>query len=353
MRQLQERSQKIAARNHVIAQELVDLLGAFHGHRVPAIPLKGVTLALGAYGSLALRPINDIDLLVEERNHHKAAKLLIDRGYHYPLAANGLPNPSLSPHPNSTYLVRDDLSTIVDLHSSLMPPDLLCGLNLEGMWQHVGYVEYDHARLPSLQPADELLFLCAHASKHVWVELRGLCDIAVALRAYQDLDWDALAARAVGSGTIRMLRLGLLLAHNLLGAPVPSSLLRSVRGDRALNLAGAQVTTWLFNDHGWRSEAYTPWGTLIGDKDEVRPLAKTNNLERALFQLTLLARWRHRYRFATHTLAPVIRRLIPPTDADRSLIRLPRWLHFLYYVLRPPRIFVVYFLPWLWRRVWR
>jgi hypothetical protein len=68
-----------------------------------------------------------------------------------------------------------------------------------------------------------MLVLCVHAAKHSWMQLSYLCDIAQLARS-RALDWAALQAEAARLGIARLVAVTFLLAHKLLGAPLPAGL---------------------------------------------------------------------------------------------------------------------------------
>src|SRR6185295_2100344 len=88
----------------------------------------------------------------------------------------------------------------------------------------------------------ELEALSVHGSKHRWERLLWVADVAMALRAWgTQLDWDVLNRRAQAHGTLRMLRLGLLLADAVAGAPIPADVLADARADREAQRLAAEV----------------------------------------------------------------------------------------------------------------
>src|SRR5215217_8297440 len=68
-------------RNHLLVRELLKLLDLFDACSIRAVPYKGPTLAAVAYGNLALREYDDIDVLVHEQDVPKAKELLASIGY--------------------------------------------------------------------------------------------------------------------------------------------------------------------------------------------------------------------------------------------------------------------------------
>jgi len=85
----------------------------------------------------------------------------------------------------------------------------------------------DQARPPrpmrTLRAEDLMLVLCVHAAKHVWIQLSWLCDIAQLAKSPQ-LDWNAIQDESRRLGIERIVNLNLLLAHKLLGSPLPPTI---------------------------------------------------------------------------------------------------------------------------------
>jgi hypothetical protein len=123
------------------------------------------------------------------------------------------------------------------------------------------------------------------------------------------MDWAAVRDRAARIGGTRMLLLGLYLAHELLGASPPATMLAVARGDASLIALAAQVLSRV------RAERFVPV-TL-----------------RQLHLFRLRARERFRDR-----MVYVLRRAMTITAQDWQMVRLPASLTFLYYPLRALRI---------------
>ncbi len=80
-----------------------------------------------------------------------------------------------------------------------------------------------------LDLVDLLIVLCIHGCKHKWDTLKWIVDIAELLRGQPQLDWASLQTRADEMGAVVMLEIGVVLAHDLLEAPVPAEILESAR----------------------------------------------------------------------------------------------------------------------------
>ncbi len=80
-RRLREIYLNSAARNMRLYSELSKVLRSLKGADIPVIPLKGAYLAEVIYGDTALRPMNDIDLMVRQEDFRKTIELLTNKGY--------------------------------------------------------------------------------------------------------------------------------------------------------------------------------------------------------------------------------------------------------------------------------
>lgn len=138
-----------------------------------------------------------------------------------------------------------------------------------------------------LAPADLLVTLCAHGTKHQFQRLQWIVDIAELVRARaEDLDWSRAVHLAERSGSLRMLHLGLRLAQDLLGAPLPPAMARRAGDDHAAAALARAVTERVFAEAPVTS-------------------ARAERVRTLWFQLRAKERVRDRVRYAT--LAPALR----------------------------------------------
>src|SRR5580698_3772432 len=78
---LRRRFFEISARNYRLAQEVFDLASLLQEQRIPVLAYKGPVVAMAAYGDLALRQYQDIDLVIRDRDLPKTMDLLMHRGF--------------------------------------------------------------------------------------------------------------------------------------------------------------------------------------------------------------------------------------------------------------------------------
>lgn len=165
-------------------------------------------------------------------------------------------------------------------------------------------------------PEDLLFVLCGHGAKHRWGRLEWICDISELIRGYQtQIDWNEVIESAERFGIRRMVFLGLHLAAELLESPVPEEVLQAIRTDVTVTRLGADVRRRLSS-----------------------PPTAAGIFANSFFYIRARERRADRMRY-------LVRLLLRPTPGDWSLIQLPAHLHFLYYLLRPFRLFARHGVP--------
>ena len=304
--------QFIALYNRHLAAELVRLLALLKAAGVAAVAFKGPVLAAMAYGSIELRQFSDLDILVRQADLPRVAEILTAERY-------------LSPHTR-----REGLATgyfqesedaffaaggmgAVDVHWKVTPRSFRFAPDEEAFWHRARVVDLDFGTVTAIAPEDLLLYLCVHAAKHGWVALGGICDVAETIRARPTIDLRAILDEATTLGSRRMFLTGILLAHELVGAPIHADVVAIARRDRAAESLARRVASKLFSEAGLGRSQFDPWAVPIRSIESMR------------------ARMRY-----------TVRRMLAPTMGDYELVQLPTSLFPLYWVIRPFRMAVQY-----------
>lgn len=210
-------------RMQTVEAELLRRLGA-RGIRVLA--LKGLALTFRYYGELGLRPITDIDLLVERANVPAVCAVLREMEYH-PSSGSGSPNGFNA----QTHAVVDYLrerSPQIEIHWELFNSAAYrAGLEAREVWQRAERIELLGHSVSYLSTADELLYLSVHfAAEHQLSRLLWAVDIAELIRALPaSWDWSAFVRRAIEARMARPLALTLSYCRDNLELHLPSMVL--------------------------------------------------------------------------------------------------------------------------------
>ncbi len=206
-------------RNTVLADELVRTLDAFAALQIDALPVKGVVLSETLYGSLALRPSSDLDVLVRPADLVRAREVLQGLGFRQ--AAKPKFEERFHAFHDPPYFRRvGALEVCLELHHGLWDAAFFVP-DFAPIWaRRVAACIHGREGL-ILAPEDTLLHLAIHRSRSA-LRLRFVADIARLLQYHQaTLDWAYLLERAHHLGALTTLAISLDLAHSLLQAPLP------------------------------------------------------------------------------------------------------------------------------------
>lgn len=287
-----------------LAADLCALADLLKSRDLSFLPIKGPLLSQRLYGDLAIRASGDLDILVRREDVLAIKDLLIARGYRIasPLHWSG-DSACLRSRECELMMIRQPQQPALDLHWRPLPRYFASPFDEVSIWDSLISTPFSGREFPDLPNERLLLFLCAHGGKHAFERLGWIADIAAFLRI-DKLDWKSILDIAKRSATTRQLLVGVHLAADLLGAPLPSYLLE----DREVV-------------------------TLVGlVKDRLLSAETPPTAERELipFCFRLLESRSHRLRYLAGHLSP--------SSAEYQLIRLPPSLYFIYYVLRPLRL---------------
>ena len=161
----------------------------------------------------------------------------------------------------------------------------------------------------TFSPEDLLLLLCLHGAEHGWDRLNWVCDLTEFVRVHEGIAWGGLIDRVEALGCRRVLFLGLFLAHDLLGAPLPAEIEKTIRADSSVRSLAVRVHDRLFRQED----------------------VPTATLQSSLFNLRVTERLQDRIRYCLHAA-------FHPSVVDWQALPLPRSLFFLYYGIHPLRV---------------
>jgi hypothetical protein len=168
-----------------------EVLGALAGLGFRPMILKGAALQACYYKNPALRPMEDLDVMVPRERMEDALRLLMDAGF---ATAGGLPPRPVLAVRHSVELRRQP-DHVIDLHQR---PFLQEGTarNLARLWERARPVEVEGVKCFTLCDEHQILHACVHGVPHnALPPMRWLADVAMILR-HSQVDWDFLADEA-------------------------------------------------------------------------------------------------------------------------------------------------------------
>ena len=248
------------ARNLALTSQLVEVLALLAAEGIPALALKGPTLA-ALYGGLALREFNDLDLLIHRRDLARTRALLTSRGYHLPpFYERVLAGPYPVSEHHYPFFPSHHEREQIEVHCELVTWYLSVSFDTAAVLAEAGQVEVAGQTVRCLSPENLLLFLSVHATDDAWCRLEHVAAVAAMLRNHPHLQWNVVQRRAADMGAERMVRLAVWLTRHLLDAAVPAAVGEWVDRDRHLaNLASPMVARLLDPAPRFPSELTRVW----------------------------------------------------------------------------------------------
>ena len=198
---------------------------------------KGPALALRCYGEPGMRQYSDLDLVIREADIRRATQAMLVLGYQprIPLAAIDAKKMT------GEYAFRKPgTDVLVEFHTERTFRYHPRRLQIEKLFQRRALITIDARNVPVLSLEDELVLICVHGAKHFWERLMWIADVA-ALISRQAPEWDRAMAVAREAGAERILRLGLRLASDMLGAELPVLVNADVTSDRTVEKLAEQI----------------------------------------------------------------------------------------------------------------
>ena len=300
----------------LLTRELVRVLNLFAAQGIDALPFKGPALALEAFGNLALRSFDDLDILVRPADVWRARDALLQAGYEPKLTLD----PSLEPDFLLSYdefLLRGPGGgPLVELHWAFVPPHFSVEFAFEDCWPRRHELKLANRRIPALHTDDLLLVLSMHGAKHCWAHLGLVTDVAWLL-ANCPVNWPGVLERARSRGVLRMLSLAVLLAVNVYALTPDPAVANVLDADREVALLAHDVAERIFEINGKK-------------RHDERAILKS-----AMLHMRMRERFGDRVRYG-------FRLGTRPGIEDWQSIALPGALRFLYPLLRYPRLVLKY-----------
>jgi hypothetical protein len=219
-------------KNQMLFHKIAAILNAFHNAGIRTMVLKGAALAVLHYKDYGLRPMDDFDLLVPTEQAPEAIDLLVKLGWtpaDKPLEAI-----------NETYIsvahataFEDVYDLQIDLHWHTFSE--CCYPNADDdFWKDKVEANIHGVSTHALNPTDQLLHVCVHGARWNLVSpLRWIADAMMIMNTSRsEIDWDRLITQAQKRYYILPLKDTMNYLRDLLNAPIPLSILESIKNIR-------------------------------------------------------------------------------------------------------------------------
>jgi hypothetical protein len=268
LEQLHSDYQSNAEHNKMLIQDLLTIVERFNREGIPIIPYKDPLLAHSAYGNETPRVYTDLDVFIHKTDVPRATDVLSALGYVH-IARVGS-HSIFAKDPASYYRTftpdlvwpfdfANDRTRKLELHWGFVPGRWSVTRNNDALWARTRKVPVDGTDVLSFSLEDNLLLACIHgAAIHGWLFWELVEDVATLITSHIDLNWDQLVTIARQRGCLRILTVGLLLANEVAGVPLPEDIKPRLDHDPRTRAYVESVIAQIFfhRDDTWR------WGIM-------------------------------------------------------------------------------------------
>ncbi|PGL70359.1 nucleotidyltransferase family protein [Bacillus sp. AFS055030] len=295
-----------------LSAEMEKVSRLFSVNDIRVLFLKGPVLATELYGDISLRTSSDLDILIPIKDLDRAEQVLIEEGFEKDEYIKTVLNDWKWRHHHITYF-HPKKRIKLEVHWRLNPgPRKEPSFN--DLWKRKRKSSITKFPIYILGSEDLFLFLISHGARHGWSRLRWLLDIHQIMT--KPINWEHISILLKRYQCFHIGGQAILLSSHLLNTPVIKENEQYISSNLVRNLA--QDTIYYLEN-------------MINLHTDPVPEDVSKYHERHLFSLMS---FEQKVLFTLSFLYPY------PEDAE--LLPLPKYLHLLYFPLRP-------FL-WVWRK---
>jgi hypothetical protein len=213
-------------KNQILFHAIASLLRSFKGANIQTLTLKGAALTVLYYKDYGLRPMNDFDVLIRMEDALPAIEFLQSLGWEpmYFIPTEKYISVSHS------HGFRSRAGQEFDLHWHLLSQSRGMINSDNDFWEGAIATSIHDVATHALNPTDQLLHICIHGARWNYTPpFRWVADAMSILNAAQsDIDWNRLITQSRKRRLILPLRESLHYLRNLVDAPIPTEILRSI-----------------------------------------------------------------------------------------------------------------------------
>ncbi len=290
---------------------LLKILKSFKSHEITAIPYKGPILAIQAYGNLAFREFDDIDIFVSKRDVLDVKDLLISQNFIPEFELNHLKEIKYIESQREQRFWNNDHNITMDIHWKFSALFFSLPKYFDTLGHDVIITIINDLNVKTLSTEDLLLILCLHNAGHRWMRLSWLCDISELLDN-KNVNWSELIKKADKLQIKKILLINIYLVSDLLGFKIPK-----------------EISTYLESDKNI---------IKISNKIKIKIFSEETNLK-IFEEIYFCLKLRDNLIFG---FKDAVRNLMLPTPLEWEKLNLPIILHPIYYIYRPFYIIMRY-----------
>jgi putative nucleotidyltransferase-like protein len=237
----------------VLEQDCLNrILEAFNRSGIKTILLKGPHLAEEYYPHPALRPCDDIDLLIQPDDKMAASRIVQTMGF-----------TSIEETATAEKFAQTNNEIFLEIHTNLQTPDRRnpsFEIEIEDFWKNSLPAQIADQPTRILSPTINLLYLAAHLSHHGFSRIIWFYDLYLVMKKSGDfINWERLIEKAYGYRCAGQVYYSLLHTGYFFGETAPDEVLQQLSPPPAKRLATllfinpTTITTGQIPVSGWKA----------------------------------------------------------------------------------------------------
>lgn len=214
-------------KNSIIMHNSLKILDAFGENNIDCMLLKGAALIIAYYEESALRPMNDLDILVRREDAEKAFRFMEELGWH---PMDNKKFQTQFKRTNGIHMSNRN-GFEIDLHWDVIFQSCWKGSE-KSYWKNYETVEFKGRRLKILNPEMQIIHNTAHGLR--WNEMssiRWIPDVVLVIeKRRNDIDWDHLMDIIIDKKLVFTMKQGLNFLAGEFGTDIPKAFLERLNG---------------------------------------------------------------------------------------------------------------------------
>ncbi|TVX79104.1 nucleotidyltransferase family protein [Peribacillus simplex] len=308
-----------------LSGEMERLSKLFTENNIRLLFLKGPAIAEDIYGDISLRTSKDLDILIPKTDLKKAEQLLLNYGYEKEeISPVSSKRKSGSIHVSYYHSQK---KTQIEIHWRLYRPPAK-EPSFDELWRRKRISNLTSYPVYLFGKDDLFFYLVNHGAKHGWFRLRWLADIDQIIRKSNITKEHYLFQKKY---QLHLIGQALILASQLFKTPIHEEILPLTKEKYSRKLAELAQFYIVEMGHKYINQSSKD---ALAKYNMQHPFTKKSSIKK-FFYINL---YEYSVKTNIHKFLFILR-LLNPNSADVKTLRLPKFLYFLYFPLRPFLIF--------------
>jgi len=296
-----------------MTNELINVTKLLKENGIESIAFKGPVLSHLAYGDVVSRQYVDLDILVDKSLLIKTQDILESNNYFQKYKLEEYQKEKLKDVVHDISFTNKKNNVDIELHWTLSSGEFFIDLEKLNYLEDIKKYYINNSEVNIFLNEKLFIYLCVHGYKHLWERIEWLVDIYYLLEK-NNLNIEKIIKMSREIDSDRIVLSTLVICQKLFGFTV-------------------KLKNILDEDYNLITKSNHFYDKLI--KDYCLNNNNNNNREISFSQFYMLKSFSYRKKY-------VISFFIP-TQKDFEVIKLPRFLYFIYYLIRPINIIIRYF----------